>query len=619
MATEAMLQEEDYHARFDLAVWKKLLGYTRPYRARVAALAVVAVLLAACEAGFAVFTPFVVDDVITTGGANLGCYALAYLAVTVVFCANVMAFIRLAGGISTGMSHDIRRNGFDHLQDLSFSFYDRRPAGWLVARLTSDCDRVARIIAWGSLDVIWGISMIVGISAIMLAVDWKLALLVLGVLPPLIWISLAFQKRILAASRAIRKQNSNITASYAESIAGMRTTKTFVREERNFGEFAHATRKMYCDSVRNAVLSAAYFPIVMTLCGIGAGMVLWVGGGQAAAGTISAGTLILFVTCSGQFVFPTLEMARVFADLQSAQAAAERIFTLIDTEPEIRDTAAVLQAIEDCRIDGRRPGMSVDGMPQRIAEVTFRNVSFAYEEDHPVLNDFNLSVKAGQVVALTGPTGGGKSTIVSLLCRFYEPTCGGILIDGVDYRDRSLAWLQSNLGIVLQQPHVFIGTIRENIRYGRLDASDGQIERAARLVCAHDFIAALEDGYDTRIAEGGSNLSTGQKQLISFARAVLADPQIFVMDEATSSVDTETEQLIQRGLASVLRGRMSLVIAHRLSTIRSADIILVIDDGGIVEQGSHRELIGLQGRYYELYTNQFADEQTGEMLASDGG
>jgi ATP-binding cassette subfamily B protein len=377
---------------------------------------------------------------------------------------------------------------------------------------------------------------------------------------------------------------------------------------------------MFADSVRRAVLSAVYWPIMMALAGVGAALALWVGGRFATAdrwtqGDFTIGTLVLFVSCAGMLIFPILEMARVLADLQTAQAAAERVLGLIDTEPDVKDSPDVIAAIEANR--GRLPasGLALDGRPDRIGQIRFDKVCFSYKQDRQVLKDFDLTVEAGQTIALAGLTGGGKTTIVSLLCRFYEPTSGQILFDGMDYRQRSLEWLQSNLGIVLQEPHLFSGTIRENIRYGRLDASDEEVVEAARLVCAHDFITTLGDGYDTEVGEGGGKLSTGQKQLVSFARAVLADPRIFVMDEATSSVDTQTEQLIQQGLQEVLRGRISFIIAHRLSTIRSADVILVIDGGHIVEKGSHRELIGRRGRYYELYTNQFAQEKTSEILS----
>ena len=613
------IQEEEYHERFSLRVWRRLLAFARPYWRHYIGLMVASLALAGTEAAFPLVTRGVIDDIKARGReANLVGYATVYAGLSLTLAAEILVFIRLAGVISTRISHDIRRAGFGHLQELSFSFFDRRPAGWLVARLTSDCDRLSRTVSWGFLDLAWGTCLVVGITAVMLAVHWKLALLVLTIVPPLAWVSLAFQKRILAAYRAVRKENSNITAAVSESIAGVRTTKALGREGESLGEYEAVTERMRIASYRSAVLTSMYFPIIMTLGSIGAGLALWYGGLGTIAGAVSLGTLVLFVDYSGRLVWPILETARVFADLQSTQAAAERIIALLETAPAVKDTPEAARAVAAYRDLPRREGVAVDGGNHRIDRVEFRHVSFAYEPPRTVLSGFNLTVRAGQTVALVGPTGGGKTTVVNLLCRFYEPTGGEVLLDGVEYRRRSLAWLQSNLGIVLQEPHLFSGTVRDNIRYGRLEATDEQLEQAARVVRAHEFIARMEDGYDSQVGQGGGKLSTGQKQLVSFARAVLADPQIFVMDEATSSIDTETERLIQEGLHAVLAGRISFVIAHRLSTIRSANLILVIDGGRVIEQGTHAELIGRRGRYYDLYTNQFAEERAEAVLRGNG-
>jgi ATP-binding cassette subfamily B protein len=618
MTTVATIQEEEYNKRFSLETWKTLSRHARPYLRNFVGLVISAVVLAACEGLFTMLLKYTIDVARSGRPAEaLLPLAAAYVGVSLGFALSVMVFIRQAGRISTGIAYDIRSKAFGHLQDLSFSFYDRRPAGWLVARLTSDCDRISRTIAWGSLDMIWGSCMVIGLSVIMLVFDWKLGLLVLTIMPPLVLVSAFFQKRILTASRAVRKHNSTITAGYSECIMGVRTTKVLVREGQNLREFEDKTGKMYEHSVINAILTSAYLPIVLVLGSIGSGIALWIGGSRAAVAGASAeiGTLILFISCAGMMIWPILEMARVFSELQGTQAAAERVFGLIETEPDVRDTPEALAALARYRNLAPVEGTAPDGHDERIENIEFRNVGFEYVEGQTVLEDFSLTVRAGQTVALVGPTGGGKTTVVSLLCRFYEPTAGEILINGVEYRKRSLAWLQGSLGIVLQQPHLFNDTVAENIRYGRLDATDDEVADAAGKVHAHDFISKMDDAYQTSVGEGGSSLSTGQKQLVSFARAVLADPQIFVMDEATSSVDTETERLIQDGLAGVLAGRISFIIAHRLSTIRSSDMIVVIDGGRIVEQGTHASLIADRGRYYKLYTNQFAEERTSELLA----
>ena len=376
---------------------------------------------------------------------------------------------------------------------------------------------------------------------------------------------------------------------------GVRTSKVFVREDANLSDFDRVAEELRGYSVRNAVLSAVYLPIVLTIGSIAIALALVTGGHQVIIGSLVVGEVVMFMYYAQLFFAPIQDMSAWFAELQMAQASAERVLSLVEAEPEIRDSDQVAAAL---RMHG------TDGYPDEINRIEFRDIGFRYREGPPIIEGFNLTVEAGQTVALVGATGGGKSTLVNLLCRFYEPTEGQILVDGVDYRQRSLRWLQSNLGIVLQQPHLFSGTIADNIRYGHLEATVEQIQQSAQLAGAHEFICDLEDGYETQVGEGGNQLSLGEKQLVSFARAVLKRPRLLVMDEATSSVDTETERQIQSGLAQVLAGRTSFVIAHRLSTIRAADIILVIEHGKIVEQGSHWELLKQCGVYHDLYTEQ---------------
>ena len=619
MTTAAVrLEEEEYSGQLKWSVWKRVFSYARSHKRYLAGLAAVALAMSAIDVAIPLVTRGVIDDAVRNRqNAQLWLWATMYAALALGSCVFFLSMIRLAARVSTGVAHDIRRDSFGRLQELSFSYYDRRPVGWLVARLTSDCDRLSRIIAMGTLDAVWGGCTLIGVVVVMLILNWKLALVVLTVVPPMVWISIIFQKRLLAASRKVRKTNSTITAAYSEAIMGVRTTKTLVREEENLREFADVTGEMFAASVRNAILASMYFPMIVATGSVGGALALWLGGVEAMADPTKIGTLVAFILYTGIFMFPIHELSRLFAEAQAVQAAAERVTGLLETEPEIKDSIEVRGAIERHIAIEPRPGIAIDGLPENIDTIEFRNVCFAYKEGKGVLEDFSLTVKPGETIALVGPTGGGKTTIVSLMCRFYEPTAGEILINGTDYRRRSLNWLQSNLGIVLQTPHLFSGTIRENIRYGNLQASDEQVEEAAKIVNAHDFIMEFDDGYDTQIGEGGARLSTGQKQLVSFARAVLANPQIFVMDEATSSVDTETERLIQNGLAKVLAGRISFVIAHRLSTIRSADRILVIDGGRVTEEGTHSELIHLKGEYYELYTNQFTEQRQEQILAGE--
>lgn len=574
-----------------------------------------AMLIALCETLMPWLVGRIIDHVEQVGAdGRFWMLGAAYAGVVAVICLAIAGFILLAGRISSGVSHDIRRASFEKLQQLSFSYFDHRPVGWLMSRLTSDCDRLSRIIGWTLLDFLWGFSLIFGIAAAMLLLNWRLALFVLLVTPPMALVSAVFQRKLLVSARAIRKSNAEITAAFNEGIMGVRTTKTLVREEANLAEFEIASARMYDHSVRNALESALYLPLIIAMGSVMAGLALWLGGVRVLDGTITIGVLVAFINYAGLFFEPVQQMARQLTELQMASAAAERIVHLLDTDPAIQDSPAVRAAVARYAHQPRRAGVALDGLDERISTIEFRNVAFTYDGGETVLQDFNLTIEAGETIALVGATGGGKSTIVSLLCRFYEPTAGHVLLNGVDYRQRSLAWYQRQLGIVLQTPHLFSGSIRDNIRYGRLDANDDDIVAAAKLAGAHEFIMESPAGYDAEVGEGGGRLSTGQKQLVALARAILADPQIFVMDEATSSVDTETEQLIQQGVERVLEGRTSFIIAHRLSTIRSADRILVIERGRIVEMGQHDELLSRRGRYFDLYRRQFSEQRLAELL-----
>ena len=600
--------------RFSLDVWRKFLREARPYLKDMIGLITCAIVLAVIDAMFTLMIRWVIDDLQAGGMAPLWPHACTYLVLAIAFAACIAVFIYLGGKISTHMSYDVRQKGFRKLQELSFSFYDTRSVGWLVTRLTSDCDRLTRILAWGTLDIVWGGMLILAVAVISLVLNWRLAMLMLLIVPPMAIVSLYFQRRILKLSRLVRKTNSHITASHNESISGVRTTRSLVREADNFGEFKSLTDTMYSSSVRNSLLAAMFLPIITSMCSLAVAVSLWRGGVIAIGDPGRIGEMVVFINFSLILFAPIQEIACRFVDIQSCQAAAERVMDLLEIEPEIQDSPEVVSTILNQRNNGPVGGAALDGGDNEMHTIEFRDVSFAYGSDRQVLRKFNLTARSGQTIALVGPTGGGKSTIVSLLCRFYEPTEGRILINGVDYRKRSLHWLQSSCGIVLQTPHVFSTTIGENIRYGRLDATDDEVARAAMMVNADGFIREMDDGYQTEVGEGGVKLSTGQKQLISLARAILADPQLFVMDEATSSVDTDTERLIQKGLSSVLGGRISFIIAHRLSTIRSADSIVVIEDGLITEQGTHHELITLKGKYYGLYTNQFRREKQEEIF-----
>ncbi|MEZ5549485.1 MAG: ABC transporter ATP-binding protein [Pseudomonadales bacterium] len=600
-------------ARMNLDLWGKLFVYAKQYPRELFWLGLFAFITASLDVSFPLLTRGVVDAVAVSGlEAELWPWMLGYLLCTLGISASIGGFIWMGGKLRTHISHDIRRDGFENLQRLSFSFYDYRPVGWLMARMTSDCERLSNILAWGFLDLVWGATMMLGIAIAMLVMNAKLAVAVLLILPMLAWVSSRFQRRILRSARRVRATNSRITASYNEAIMGVLTSKAFVRERENLKEFQDLTGSMYSASVLNQTQAAIYVPIVLTLASLATGLALAIGGFDLIGGVLSAGTLVAFMAYTRHFFDPVEQLGRWFAEMQMAQASAERILSLIHAEADIRDADSVREAMRT-HAHQKTARYAEDGGESRIGTIELKNLCFAYDPQQPVLEDINLRVRRGETIAIVGPTGGGKSTLVNVICRFYEPTRGSVLIDGLDYRNRSLHWLQSNLGMVLQNAHVFSDSILENIRYGRLEATDEEVIAAAQLAGAHDFILKLEQGYQTSAGEGGSRLSAGQKQLVSFARAILADPQILVMDEATSSVDTETEQHIQRGLSQLLEGRIAFVIAHRLSTIRNATRILVIEDGRITESGSHAELMAAGGHYFELYRQQSLQEASAQL------
>ncbi len=610
-------EEQDFSAKkVDGRLWKRLYHYALRNHALVAVVLATLVLVALVDVLYPLFTSYAIDRFIvpkTTDG--LAAFAIVYALTILLQGLGVITFITVCGKLEMRMSYDIRQDTFLRLQNLSFSFYDRTPVGYIMARMVSDVARLSELVAWSLVDVLWSLFYILGSMVSMFLLSWKLALIVLAVLPPLALVSVFLQKRMLRYQRQARKQNSRITSAFNEGIMGAVTTKTLVREQQNADEFNGLTVQMRRVSIRSALVNAAFFPIIISLGAVGTGLALTLGGagviegGRALIGAISAGTMVAFISYSTQLFDPIQQLAAILAELLGAQASAERVLTLIDTEPDVTDAPEVIAKYGDILHPKTENWEPITG------NIDFERVSFSYQRGETVLDDFTLRVNAGETIALVGETGAGKSTIVNLICRFYEPTQGRILIDGVDYRARSQLWLQNNLGYVLQTPHLFSGTIRDNIGFGRPDATIEQVREAARMVHADAFIERQPLGYDTQVGEGGALLSTGQKQLISFARVVLKDPRIFVLDEATSSIDTQTEQLIQSAITRMLSGRTSFIVAHRLSTIRSADRILSIRGGRVVESGSHVELMARGGYYHDLYTHQFREQQTLSSLS----
>jgi len=604
-------EEQDFNTEhLDTHLWSKIFGYLLKYKKNLIFLIFLMITIASIDIGFPLMNRYAMDYFITAKGSmnTLWIYGLGYFGMICVQGVVVFFFIQQAGKIEMEFAYDMRNRAFRKLQELSFTYFDKTPLGWIMARMTSDIGRLAEIVSWSLIDFVWGTTVMIGVTVIMLIVDWKMALLILMVVPVLALISFKFQRMILERYRSTRKINSQITGAFSEGITGAKTSKTLVLEESQINDFKQLTSKLSREAISAAILASIFMPLVGGLGAFSLAMILWMGGQQVLVGTMSFGTLMLYTQYAGSFFEPLRQLARLLAEFQMAQASAERVLTLVNTQADLVDTKEVVDSY------GTILNPITTGYHRLKGDVRFNDVSFAYKKEEPVLTHFNLDVKAGETIALVGETGSGKSTIVNLLCRFYEPNEGIITIDGIPIRERSVGWLHSNLGYVLQAPHLFSGSVRENIRYGRLDATDEDIERAAKLVDAHDFIVKLDKGYLTDVGEGGNRLSTGQKQLISFARAVIADPSIFVLDEATSSIDTETEQIIQKAIENLMKGRTSFIIAHRLSTIVTADRILVIKKGVIVEEGTHHDLLMKHGYYYRLYTNQFNEDLQNQLL-----
>ena len=595
--------------KIQINVWKDFLKYVKPYKKQFIIISAMMIFLGILDASFPLMTKYAIDNFVEKKSIlGLRNFGLVYFILVAVLSITVYLFITLTAKVETQMAYDIRKIGFEKLQLLPLSYYDENAVGWIMARMTSDINRLSETISWSLVDFSWGISMMTAVTIAMLRLNFQLALITLSVIPFLAIVSFYFQKRILAAQRGVRKINSQITAAYNEDIQGAKTTKTLVREEINLQEFSEITSSMKNTSIRATMISSIYLPIVLTLGSVGTALALSFGGNAIISNLISYGTLVVFISYATQLYEPVRQLAVIFSELQSAQASAERVFSLLNEVPDIIDSPEVIEKYGDLLKPKRKDWPKIKG------SIEFKNISFSYKEGEKVLDNFNLKVTPGETIALVGETGSGKSTIVNLFCRFYEPTKGQIFIDEINYKDMPQNWIHENLGYVLQSPHLFSGSIRENIAYGNLEANDEEIIQASKLVNAHSFIIETEKGYDTQVGEGGGLLSTGQKQLISFARAIVRNPKLFVLDEATSSIDTETEQIIQNAIHKVLHGRTSFVIAHRLSTIRNADRILVIKAGEIQESGGHEELLKAKGYYYNLYTNQFIKEKSMNLL-----
>ena len=568
-----------------------IMPWLKPYKKQLLGLILTCVIMGITDIVLPLFQRYAINSFVaelTLSG--LGVFIALYAATFAVqLLANYLNSI-YACEAEMYVGRDLKRECFNHLQTLSFSYFNHNSVGYIHARIMSDTDRIAALVSWCLLDLVWSSIYVLGSVIAMLLLDPRLAVWVLCAVPVMIALSAVFQKKLLGQNRVVRETNSRITSAFNEGITGAPTARSLVIEDRMGDEFRSLTGDMRHVSVRTARTESVFRSVMVLTASVATALVLWKGGVLTREQLVKVGTLSVFMTYAQGMNGPVQSLIESVSRLITVQVNVERFHKLVTTESDVKDSPEVIEKYGDTFSPKKENWEELRG------DVEFEDVTFRYPDgEENVLEHFNLKVPAGSNVAIVGETGAGKSTLVNLVCRFFEPTEGRILIDGRDARERSQLWLHSHIGYVLQTPHLFSGTVLENLRYGKSDATMEEVERAVKAVSAESIIARLPEGYDSEVGEGGSSLSTGEKQLLSFARAILADPAIFVLDEATSSVDTETERLIQDAIEKLMHGRTSFVIAHRLSTIRRADLILVVSDGKIIEQGNHRELMARRG------------------------
>ncbi|MBN1400334.1 MAG: ABC transporter ATP-binding protein [Anaerolineae bacterium] len=593
MADEEDLYEEIEEVEkrpFNYAYLKRTLRYARPYRRYLYTIVGVMALGSILRLMEPYLLRTAIDEGITAGNLRvLNRVALLWLAFQLVGALAEYVRIRILNYTGQHILFDLRQELFDHLQWLSLRFYDGRPVGRIMARVTNDVEAINDLINAGLVTIVSQSISLVGIVIIMFALNWRLALMAFAVMPGLVWIVTRLRPAMETGWRNVRRANSNINGFLNETVTGIRVIQAFSREERNLRRFDRLNDSYYARFMYAIKIEALFWPLVDILGVLGTCLVLWLGARMAIRGEVTVGYILAFTNYLWRFWEPISAISRVYSRVLSAMASAERIFEYLDTRPEIYDAEAAIS------------------LPPLQGNVRFEDVSFRYDDgDDFVLREVSFAVEPGQTIALVGATGSGKTSLISLLMRFYDPQRGRILVDGHDLCQVRIESLRSQMALVLQDSFLFSGSVADNIRYSRLDAPLEEVQRVARAVQVDDFVQRFEDGYDHQVQERGTRLSAGQRQLISFARALLADPRILILDEATSSVDSQTEQIIQQAMRTLLEGRTAFIIAHRLSTIERADRILVIDRGRIIEAGTHAQLMEAGGAYARLYERQFA-------------
>ena len=584
----------------------KLLPFVKPYKKIMISMIIMGALSSLIDSIYPLFNQYALNHFIALKTTDtIVPFIIAYIVILIIFVILNFVSTTWAGKIEMSVNRDLRNASFNHLQELSFSYFNQNNVGYVHARVMSDTGRIGQLVSWDMMDMVWQGSYLLFVLINMALINIHLAMYIMLIIPFAVVLIIFFQKKLVTLNRKIREINSKITSNFNEGITGAKSIKTLVVENKINHDFDVDSDDMEKTSVLAGRYSALFSSLVTMLSSITLAIILWKGGMINQEGIIMIGTLSVFMTYALNMLEPIQSIVGGIARLIAIQVNIERFTTLLETQSDVADRTEVIEKYGDTFHPKKENWEALHG------DVEFKDVSFRYPDGNEmVLEHFDLKVPQGTNVAIVGETGAGKSTLVNLVCRFFEPTYGQVLIDGKDARDRSQLWLHSNIGYVLQTPHLFSGTVRDNLRYGKPDATDEEIWKALKLVNAEFVIDKMDKGLDSEVGEGGDMLSTGEKQLISFARAILADPKILVLDEATASIDTLTEKAIQDAIFTVIKGRTSFVIAHRLSTIVDADVILVVKDGKIIERGKHAELMHAHGYYYDLYTRQYEEMVT---------
>lgn len=587
----------------------RVIPFAKPYKKTIILAVILAVISSMIDSAYPLFNSYAIDHFIALGTLDtLPVFAALYILTLLIQVLDNYISVYWCGQIEMNVDRDLRNASFNHLQTLSFSYFNQNNVGYIHARVMSDTGKIGELVAWRMMDIVWNGSYILFVLIVMLRINARLAMYVLILVPIAVLLISWFQKHLVTLNRVIREVNSKITGNFNEGITGARSIKTLVIEDTINEDFKKDTTEMKRTSIHATHYSALFSAAVTMMSSAALAIVLWKGGSLSMEGVIRIGTLSVFVSYALGMMEPIQSIIQTISALIAIQVNIERLTNLLAAQSDVADRPEVIEKYGDTFNPKK------ENWEELYGDVEFRDVSFVYPDGtEKVLEHFNLNVPQGTNVAIVGETGAGKSTLVNLVCRFYEPTEGQVLIDGRDARERSQLWLHSNIGYVLQTPHLFSGTVRDNLRYGKPDATDEEILAALKLVSADFVLEKMDKGLDSNVGEGGDMLSTGEKQLLSFARAIIADPRILVLDEATASIDTLTEKAIQDAISIVIKGRTSFVIAHRLSTIVNADVILVVRDGKMVERGTHRELMKQKGYYYSLYTRQF-EEMAADMV-----